>query len=146
MKDTNSKLTAVHEIHGFVHAPPESVFQILSDINSWPEWQGDIRVYTAGNPGPGFKFKWSDSGMPIYSKITSWKPNHELEWVSKSLWLKSITRWTIEMQEDGTLIHCEVTIEGFGAAMIKPVIAKNMELTMAELIKHAHAVPQPVYS
>lgn len=129
-----------------MHAPPESVFQILSNIHGWPEWQNDVRVFSNATMQEGAEFKWTDSGMPINSRITVWQPFSELAIESKLFWLTSTTHWQIEPQEDGALIHCELTLEGFGAAMIKPIVAKNMELTMAELAKHAQSLSQLVYS
>jgi hypothetical protein len=146
MKDTNSKLSALHEARALIRTSRSQIFEILADVPRWQEWQPEVKLISKEHLSVYDSFKWSDGGMPIQSRVTNFISPELIVWESRSLWFKATTRWTLEMHEDGTLVYFEQTLEGFGAQMIKPMMVKSMDLTMAQLVKYAEHVPDLVYS
>ncbi len=57
-----------------INASPERVWALLTDVNSWPKWQGDISEAEIRGPlQPGIAFVWT-SGTHIRSRIALVRP------------------------------------------------------------------------
>src|ERR1700722_12092670 len=53
-----------------IHASPENVWHILTDIDNWPKWQSTISASKISGPlKPGTAFVWTTGGTQIKSRI-----------------------------------------------------------------------------
>ena len=64
----NAKAYAKEEM--LIHAPVEKVYELVSDINIWPEWQRPLQeAQLNGKFAEGTGFDWKANGMNIHSKL-----------------------------------------------------------------------------
>ena len=147
MNDTHSIPSTLHEVHSLIHAPAETVFEILSQVASWHIWQPDVRVLCKGEPlHEGSRFKYSDTGIVINSEVTEFQPFHMIAWKSRSLWMTAEVRFTLEQENGNTLLHYEQELQGFGALLFMPMVRRSMDLLIAQLAKYTSQAVVPVYS
>jgi uncharacterized protein YndB with AHSA1/START domain len=66
--DRNAPMAARREI--IIAAPVEKVWNVLTDIERWPEWQSDIvTVQLEGGLKVGTVFRWKAKGLAITSTL-----------------------------------------------------------------------------
>lgn len=134
--DTNAPLFARREI--FINAPVEKVWNIQTDIESWPEWQSDITSVTLqGKLTGGTTFKWKASGLNITSVFHTVNPKNEIGWTGVSLGMSAIHNWTFKEQDNGTFVTTEESLSGWLASLFrvfdKNFLEKSLEASLQKL-------------
>ena len=77
--DENAAVKASSEI--VIHAPPENVWHLLSDIDNWPKWLSTVSAAKVNGPlEPGSTFEWTKGGAKIKSRIALARPVTQLAW------------------------------------------------------------------
>ena len=116
----------------FIQAKPELVWNILTHIMAWPQWQTDISQVQIQNPiEPGTDFKWKTGGARINSTLHTVTPLRELGWTGKTFGLFAVHNWRLEAQDGGTLLKVEESMEGVLAQWFKKSFNRNLEKGMA---------------
>jgi len=96
-----------------IEADIEVVWEILSTIDHWPEWNADVRsakIY--GALAPGSIFVWSAGPLTITSTISQVNGPHLLAWTGKSLGIAATHIWHMESKGEGVLVRTEESWEG----------------------------------
>ncbi|GAA3934965.1 SRPBCC family protein [Actinoplanes auranticolor] len=112
--DENAPVIARHSI--VVHASPETVWQVHTDLQSWPEWQsgvGSMELLTPGPLRPGSAFRWHVEGLDITSTVRQVVPRRRLVWGGPANGITGVHVW--EFTEDpggGVLVHTEESWSG----------------------------------
>lgn len=111
--DNNAPVKASVEIT--IRAPAEKVWQVLTDIPSWPKWNADIT--SAEMSGPlqnGTSFQWKNGGTQIRSRIALVQPYEQFAWTGTAMGAKAIHVWKLErLANDQTLVRTNESMEGF---------------------------------
>jgi uncharacterized protein YndB with AHSA1/START domain len=69
-----------------IAAPLEVVWDVLSTIEDWPQWNADIKsTKIAGPVAPGTTFRWKAGPGTIKSMIESAERPHVVAWTGRSL-------------------------------------------------------------
>jgi len=97
-----------------IHAPPEKIWRLLTDVNAWPTWQPAIKkAEIAGPVGSGTSFAWKMGGTEIHSKLAVVVPEKELVWSGRALGAAAIHRWRLEpLKGSGTLVRMDESMDG----------------------------------
>ena len=97
-----------------VNAPPQRVWNLLTDIAHWPTWQPDISESAISGPlTPGTVFTWSTS-TEIRSRLELVEPNKRLAWTGKAWTATAIHVWELLPQPGGrTLVRTRESMDGF---------------------------------
>lgn len=112
-----------------INATPEKVWQTLSNINGWSEWNERIKNPTLkGGLKVGNAFTWKTSGSKIKSKIHTITPNKMLGWEGKTFGASAIHNWYLAPTKNGTKVSVEESMEGWIINLIK----KKMNLKLAD--------------
>jgi hypothetical protein len=96
-----------------IEAGLEVVWELLSSIDHWPEWNADVRsakIY--GALAPGSIFVWRAGPMTITSIISQVQRPYLLAWTGKSLGIAATHTWHIESKGEGVLLRTEESWEG----------------------------------
>ena len=96
-----------------IKADIDAVWEILSSIDHWPEWNADIKsakIY--GVLSPGSIFVWETGHMAITSTISQVQRPYLLAWTGKSLGIAATHTWHMESKSGGVLVRAEESWEG----------------------------------
>lgn len=137
--DSTAKCYSTAEIK--INTSKQHVFEILSDINHWPDWQTSVtKAEIKGRPENGKKFKWKAGGLRIHSKLHTVNPNSEIGWTGKIWWIKAVHNWYITEENGQTKVIVQETLKGFGSSGMKKSLQEGMKKNLAELKAKAERI------
>ncbi|HTL08809.1 MAG TPA: SRPBCC family protein [Chitinophagaceae bacterium] len=116
-----------------INASAATVWQWLTGINEWSQWQQQIPVAkAAGKVAAGTPFHWKTGGATIRSTVHTAQPFTSFGWTGNTMGLYAIHNWTLQEQVDGsTLVRVEESMEGWLARLFKKSFNKNLATGMA---------------
>ncbi len=130
--DSTSRCYATAEI--IIKAPKSIVFELLAQINDWPEWQNSVsKASIDGAAEEGKKFKWKAGGLNIKSKLHTVHPDSEIGWTGKIWWIKAVHNWYITEENGQTKVVVKEALKGLGSSMMKKSLQEGMMQNLAEL-------------
>jgi hypothetical protein len=126
-----------------IKASPEKAWEVLTDFNSFPQWNPFIRQIS-GSPKIGTKIKIqlhtsggkSRTYRPTVTKV---EPNHELRWFGKSI-IPGIFNgeriFTIDLLKPNHVrfVHMEI-FTGLGVALVGNRLDKDMNESFVKMNK-----------
>ncbi|ARA93750.1 hypothetical protein AWN76_011635 [Rhodothermaceae bacterium RA] len=111
--DINRSAPAMASAEGVIHAPPELVWAIQSDFETWPAWNAAVtRMRLDGPVAPGTSFRWTAGGAPIRSTIQEVVPGRRLVWTGRMPGIRAVHVWHFEPHPEGTRVRTEESFEG----------------------------------
>jgi uncharacterized protein YndB with AHSA1/START domain len=111
-----------------IHASPEKVWAVMTNINDWATWQTDIgKAKLNGQLMPNSTFDWSSGGAKIHSTLHTVEQFSEIGWTGKTFGLFAIHNWTLTVTNGYTTVSVDESMEGFFATLFKKVFNKNLE-------------------
>ena len=114
-----------------IDAPPEQVWNVLTDIAMWPGWNKDISYTKLNGPlQPGTSFTWKTGGTKIRSVLHTMEPHRFFGWTGKTFGIFAIHNWAFAEENGQTRIAVEESMEGFLANLFKPAFNKMLEKGM----------------
>ncbi len=98
-----------------IHASPEKVWDLLTDVDNWPKWQSTITAAKINGPvAVGTTFTWNSGGTKIVSRIALVQPNTQLVWTGTAYKARAIHVWSLEPSPDGgTIVKTTESMDGF---------------------------------
>ena len=125
----NQEAPVVQKKEIIIHATPDKVWQVLTDIESWNNWNERIkRPKIQGELKVGNAFTWETNGSRIKSVIHTFIPHKILGWQGKALGATAIHNWYLEPTEKGTKVSVEESMGGWIINLMK----KKMNEKLAE--------------
>jgi hypothetical protein len=118
----NAPVKASSEI--VIHASPETIWRLLTDIDKWPSWQSTISTARIDGPlEPGTTFVWTNGGPKIKSRIALAHPITQLVWTGTIFGARAIHMWNLQaLPNGGTLVKTTESMDGF---MLKVFYSSN---------------------
>ncbi|MFU8806849.1 MAG: SRPBCC family protein, partial [Bradymonadaceae bacterium] len=99
-------------------APIHLVWQVLTDLSGWPQWNPDVQSVTVhGEIGPGTTFKWKAGGARLVSKLQDVDPLRKIAWTGRSLGIRAAHVWHLREHKGGTRVVTEESFEGVVARL-----------------------------
>jgi len=133
------------ELSSEIHAPAEKVWDILVDIESWPEWQGTTYMNPI-TPLPlrqGSVFETKLSGMKGTITVTKADRPKKLVWSGRSLGVKAVHEWEFQEHEGKTTAVSREHVSGWPAVplyfMLRSSVPKLHANWLAALKARAEA-------
>jgi uncharacterized membrane protein len=104
--DRSAPVLAVQEID--IDAPLDRVWQLHTDVNSWPTWQTDITAARiAGDLEPGASFDWTSYGFGVTSTVYDLADGTRVLWGGTSGGITGIHEWLFSKTPSG--VHVTTT-------------------------------------
>ncbi len=114
-----------------INASSEKVWQIMTHINNWANWQTDIsKPKLNGDLAPNTTFEWKTGGAKIHSTLHTVEPGKNFGWTGKTFGMFAIHNWTVIKTQGQTKVMVEESMEGFFAELFKKPFNKNLEKGM----------------
>lgn len=130
--DSTAKCYSTAEIR--INSSKPHVFEILSDINNWPQWQSSVtKAGINGKSEVGKKFKWKAGGLNIKSKLHTVNANSEIGWTGKIWWIKAVHNWYLNEENGQTKVIVKESLKGPGSSMMLKSLKEGMQKNLREL-------------
>lgn len=134
----NEKAPVISKKSITVSAPVNVVWEVLTDINSWPAWQKNVtKSELQGELREGAVFKWKADGISFKSKIHTNKENALFGWTGKTWGAYAVHNWFFSKNGDYTIVKAEESLQGVLPYLFKSYFQKNlntgMEMQLHEL-------------
>lgn len=124
----NTKAPIVCKKKILIDANTSTVWNILTDINKWPQWQNEISSSQLnGDLLPDNTFVWKSAGMKIQSKLHTVEQNSKFGWSGKTMGIYAIHNWEISEKEGKSVVEVEESMEGLLAKIFKKSMNKTLK-------------------
>ena len=141
MKDINHQAPVKCSMKIIISASGKKVWEVLTDINKWPDWQTDIKTAKLnGALKEGTSFDWKTGGAKIHSSLHTVNPYLQFGWTGKTFGMSAIHNWTLTEEDGKTVVEVKESLSGIAASLFKKLFNKNLETGMQhwlELLKTA---------
>lgn len=123
-------------------APRFIVWEVLSDLDRWPEWNPSIRsMYLQGPLREGARFDWNAGGLPVRSIVQQFEPDSRIAWTGRSPGIRARHLWHLSDEGPGTRIETAESFSGWLARCFpgttKRVLNGALEQGIAALAREA---------
>ena len=133
--DINREAPAAGSATALVEAPLGRVWQILSDLRNWPNWNNGVsKIRMDGPVEPGTTFVWKAGGSKIVSRLEQVEPPHRMAWTGKVLGIRAVHVWELAAEAGGTRVRTEESFEGPLASLFPGFASKTIGRALARAI------------
>jgi uncharacterized protein YndB with AHSA1/START domain len=113
-----------------IQAPPKVVWDIITDVQAWPEWYVGATNLTVRSPdqrvGPGITVSWRTMGLNFDSVVKEFEPPHRFAWESRKAVIQGYHAWLIIPTETGSRVITDESFTGFLAYMQRTFIPNKL--------------------
>ena len=132
MIDINRHAPVVGSAFTEIDAPPDVVWEILSDIEHWSQWNPDIASAKLEGPlAPGTRFTWKAGPGNITSVLAEVTPTELMAWKGKSFGVRAVHLWRLESNGQGTILRTDESMEGIPARLFRRSLEKTLQKALA---------------
>ena len=111
-----------------IDAPPEVVFEILSDLSGWPSWNSEVRSISVSGPvQPETRFRWKAGGATMSSRLEVVTPPSEIGWTGKAMGINAVHVFQLEGRNGGTLAISQESFRGLIPSVLKSYSRKILQ-------------------
>jgi uncharacterized protein YndB with AHSA1/START domain len=116
-----------------VTAPPELVWEVLTDFARWPAWNPDVRSMSFEGPlAPGAMFRWKAGPGTIVSTVEEVDPPRYVRWRGRTLSIAAIHEWWFEERAGGTHVATEESFSGALARVLRRMLQKQLDTALED--------------
>ena len=99
-----------------INASPERVWNVLADVQRWPEWTASISKIELLDEGPlgvGSRVRvFQPKLRPAVMTITEWEPGRGFVWVTRNPGLVAVGEHWINPSSSGCNVTLKLTFQG----------------------------------
>jgi uncharacterized protein YndB with AHSA1/START domain len=122
----NAPVKASSEID--VNAPPETVWDVIADIDRWPEWNPAVKEASLrGELAPGTTFRWQAGPGAITSTLRQVDPPRVLAWTGKTFGIGAVHVYRLEPRNGGTHVSTAESWEGWPTRLMRGRMQRMLE-------------------
>jgi uncharacterized protein YndB with AHSA1/START domain len=111
-----------------VAAPPDAVWDVLTDFERWPSWLGDVKSMSIEGPvAAGTVFRWKAGPGTITSTIQLVERPRLIAWTGRTLGIDAVHFWDFEERDGGTFVRTAESYEGLTARLLKRSLQKTLD-------------------
>jgi uncharacterized protein YndB with AHSA1/START domain len=132
--NANAATVARASIH--INASSLRVWEVLTDIRSWPRWNADIpKARSNGDLAVGVQFNWKTGGASIRSTLHTLEHGRAVGWTGRTFGLKAIHNWSLVPERNGVRVDVAESMDGLLARWFKASFQRNLEQGMDRWLK-----------
>jgi uncharacterized protein YndB with AHSA1/START domain len=111
--DINNDAPVITRDEILISAPIQTIWDIQTDVASWPSWQPEVDGAEADSPlTVGSVFRWQTAGLDITSTVEEIEPPRRIVWGGPAQGIVAVHVWTLDEQDDGVLVKTAESWEG----------------------------------
>jgi uncharacterized protein YndB with AHSA1/START domain len=120
-----------------IAAPPEVVWDVLTRFEQWPQWNPQVKSISFDGPvGPGSGFRWRAGPGTIVSTLEQVEPPRYVRWRGRTMSIRAIHEWRLELRNGGTAVETEETYSGLLARLFHGPLQKALDKALEEGLEH----------
>ena len=110
-----------------IDAPPEVVWDTLTDLRSWPGWMPGVKSLRLDDPvAVGAKFEWKAGPGTIRSEIIESDRPRSVGWRGRTLGITALHVWRMEGRDVSTRVFTEESWSGLLARALRASMSKTV--------------------
>jgi len=126
--EINEKAPAVGSAETLVKASIETVWDVLSDLESWPSWNKSVsKIELKGDVKAGTSFVWVADGSRMISKLEELDRPRRIVWSGRSFGIRAIHVWEFVEKDGATFIRTRESFEGLVVRMFRRPIKRILD-------------------
>ena len=134
----NAPVVAADEIE--IAASPGAVWDVLTDLESWPRWNPDVKSMSLdGGLEKGSVFRWRAGPGTITSTIQDVQPPTRIAWTGSTFGIKAKHVYRLEPRGDATHVQTEESYEGLVARLLRGSLQKTLEKGLSDGLRSLKA-------
>jgi uncharacterized membrane protein len=110
-----------------ISAPPERVWEVMTDVERWPSWTASVTSVTRLDDGPLRVGARARIRQPRLSEttwtVTELRPGESFTWVATSPGVRITAEHQVRPAPSGAVVTLSVTQEGLLARLMSPFLA-----------------------
>lgn len=114
-----------------IKATPHMVWEILSALESWPEWTPTmlkVQRLDSGPVGVGSRTQVVQPKLkPAIWTVTEWKPGESFTWTTSSPGSLTIAEHVLEPMSEGCRLTLRVCFEGILGSMVGWMVSRTIK-------------------
>lgn len=147
MVSVNEKAPVLAEAKIEIDADPDTVWDIMADVEAWPNWNPDVKLCLAhGELKPGTQFQWKTGLGNISSVLQNVEPPYNLAWTGKIMGVNAIHVCKIESVDGKTIVQTEESWEGMISSDMHDKMQETLERLLQSCLKYLKAEVERVSS
>jgi uncharacterized protein YndB with AHSA1/START domain len=124
-------VVSAHEV--VIDAPIERVWELLTAVDRWPEWNPDVKSVSLDGPVErGSSFRWKAGPGTITSRVEHVEPPRVVAWSGRTLGIRAVHVWRLESRDGGTLARTEESYDGLVARVLRRSLQKMLDTSLAD--------------
>ena len=126
--EVNSAAPAIATGDIEIRAKPESVWDVLADIDNWPSWNPDVKeAKLTGGLKVGSSFRWKAGPGTITSTLEQVDRPREIGWAGRTMGIIAVHVYRLESSGEGTMVHTEESFDGLIARLLKGPTRRTLQ-------------------
>jgi uncharacterized protein YndB with AHSA1/START domain len=111
-----------------IQATADKLWDILTDVDSWPQWQGTqfVELSEPGRVKKGSKFTAELGGRKWALKVTRAERPFDICWQGRNLGIEAIHDWKFSEELEGTRAVTSETMSGWGLFLLYPIVKRRL--------------------
>jgi uncharacterized membrane protein len=120
-----------------IDAPVETVWDVLTAVESWPAWNPDIKsVSLEGELAEGASFRWKAGPGTITSTIREIDAPRRIAWTGKTFGINATHVYRLEDRNGKTFARTEESYEGLVARVLRRSLQKTLDKALEQGLAH----------
>ena len=114
-----------------IDSPPETVWDTLTDLSSWPQWMPGVKAMTVEEPvAVGTRFRWKAGPGTVNSEILEFESPRIVGWKGRTLGIAALHVWRLEGQGERTRVSTEESWNGPLARLLRGQMSTMLKRTL----------------
>jgi len=114
-----------------IGAAPETVWDVLADVERWPDWNPDVKSATLdGAFAEGSRFRWKSGPSRIRSTVEASERPRVAGWSGKTLGARAAHLWLLEPTAGGTRVTTRESMSGPVPRLLTGSMKRTLEKSL----------------
>jgi uncharacterized protein YndB with AHSA1/START domain len=123
-----------------IAASPNRVWDLLTNIARWPEWNALVEKAVLSGPlHRGSIFRWKSKGFAVTSTLREVTPTRRIEWTGKAFGTRAIHSWEIEETDYGVLLRTAESFDGWLPQLMPRTMQRALDKTLPAWLQEIKA-------
>jgi len=119
-----------------VAAPPQVVWEVLTRLENWPNWNADVKSMSFAGPlAPGSEFRWKAGPGTIVSTLERVEAPNYIAWRGRTLTIDAYHEWWLEPRDGGTQVRTQESFSGLLARLLRGTLQKALDKSFKDALE-----------